>query len=351
MRRVKGGAFGLPACLVFVVVVLSGCGGKKGPTSPTPTPPHLALACPSRVEANANDGVQAGVTFEVATEGGIQPVSFECSPPAGPFPVGETHVTCNARDAASQTATCDFLVLVVIPPKLEVTRFDAFGDSITEGVVSLAPSLLERLAMPEAYPAKLQGMLATRYSAQTFTINNRGIGGERLETGRKRLPGVLDADHPQVVLILEGINNIRGVTTAELAADLDRMVVTARRRGVQVMLSTLLPISSSREERMPGTMADIQAFNGEIVRIANKYRTGPVVDAFSAFSAAPSLIGADGLHPTADGYTRLAEVFFDAIKARYEEAPTLAPMTVQSIVPMPQASQPPPPLHGHSRTQ
>jgi lysophospholipase L1-like esterase len=350
MWRVKGGAFGRRTCLVFVVVVLSACGGKKGPTSPTSTPPQLALTCPSRVEANANDGVQAEVTFEVATQGGTQPVSFECSPPAGQFPVGETHVRCNGQDAASQTATCDFLVVVVVPPKLAVTRFDAFGDSITEGVVSLGLSLLERLAMPEAYPAKLQGMLATRYSAQTFTVVNQGIGGERLETGRKRLPSILDADHPQVVLILEGTNNIRGVTTAELAADLDRMVVTARRRGVQVMLSTLLPISSSREERMPGTMADIRAFNGEIVRIANKYRSGPVVDAFSAFSAAPSLIGSDGLHPTAEGYTRLAEVFFDAIKARYEEAPTLTPTAVRSIVPMPQTSHPAP-LHANPRTQ
>jgi lysophospholipase L1-like esterase len=348
MRRAKVGTLGRLMGLLFVAVALSACGGRKGPTAPTPQP--LALACPPRIEATANDADGTSVSFEIGIHGGTQPVSFQCSPAAGGFPVGETHVVCDARDAASQTATCEFLVVVVVPPRLAVTRFGAFGDSITEGVVSLGPTLLQRLTMPEAYPAKLETMLAARYTAQTFTVINRGVGGERLETGRKRLPGVLDADHPEVLLLLEGINNIRNVSTAQLATDLDSMVVTTRRRGVQVMLATLLPISSSREESMPGSLADIRAFNGEIVRIANKYRTGPVVDAFTAFSAAPSLIGADGLHPTAEGYTRLAEVFFDAIRARYEEAAPATPTTLQSIAPMLPATQRAT-LHASSRTQ
>jgi lysophospholipase L1-like esterase len=348
MRRANGRASGPWTRVLCVALFLSACGGRKGPTGPTPRP--LALTCPARIEAKANDSGGATVSLEIGTQGGTPPVSFECSPAAGAFPVGETHVVCNARDAASQTATCDFVVVVVVPPHLAVTRFDAFGDSITEGVVSLAPTLLQRLAMPEAYPAKLEALLAARYTAQTFTVNNRGVGGERLEVGRKRLPGVLDADHPEVLLLLEGINNIRNVAIDQLAADLDAMVVSARRRGVQVMLCTLLPISSSREERMPGTLADIRAFNREIVRIANKYRSGPVVDAFTAFSAAPSLIGADGLHPTAEGYTRLAEVFFDAIRARYEEAPPETPPTVQSIAPALLTNQRAT-LHVSSRTQ
>jgi acyl-CoA thioesterase I len=335
--------------VLFVGVLLSACSGKKGPTAPTPA--QLGLTCPARVEATANEGGEASVSLDIGTQGGTPPISFECSPAAGAFPVGETHVVCNARDAASQTATCDFLVVVVVPPKLTVTRFDAFGDSITEGVVSLAPTLLQRIAMPEAYPGKLEGLLAARYTAQTFTVINSGVGGERLETGRKRLPGVIDANHPQVVLILEGTNNIRNVSTAQLADDLDRMVVTARRRGVQVMLSTLLPISSSREDKMPGTMADIRAFNGEIVRIADKYRTGPVVDAFSAFASTPSLIGADGLHPTAEGYNRLAGVFFDAIKSRYEAAAPPDTLTaVRSIAPAPSTSARAP-AHVNPRTQ
>lgn len=292
-----------------------------------PTPQPLGLTCPTRIDATATNSGPVGVTFNPESHGGTPPINIECSPAAGDFAVGETPVTCHATDAANQTASCEFIVAVVIPPKLAVTKFDAFGDSITEGVTSLTDSLVDSIPMPEAYPGKLESMLAQRYAAQTFTVFNRGIGGEELAQGRKRLPGVLDADHPEVLLLLEGINNIRGVTTDALADDLDRMVTTARRRGVKVILAKLLPISSGREARMPGTMGRIEAFNGEIVRIAGKYHMDPVVDTFAAFSANPSLIGADGLHPTAEGQTRLAELFFDAIKARYEEAPeAIAPL-------------------------
>jgi acyl-CoA thioesterase-1 len=316
--------------VVFVAVGVSACGGHRGPTAPVPT--TLALSCPPRIDATANDGVGAGVTFDPAVAGGTPPISIECSPAAGQFPVGETRVTCHASDAASQTATCDFPVVVVVPPRITFTRFDAFGDSITEGVVSPTPTLLERLAMPDAYPGKLETMLSMRYTGQTIAVINQGRGGETLANGRKRLPGVLDADRPQVLLLLEGINNIRGVSTAQLAADLDTMVVSARRRGVQVIMATLLPISSSRERRMPGTMADIQALNGQIVRIASKYRLGPVVDLFSAFSSSSTLIGADGLHPTAEGYTRIAEIFFDAVRSRYEEmSPPESVITGQAV--------------------
>lgn len=329
MRRSIGPPLGSVARIVFAVIFVSACGGRRPPGTPTPQP--LALTCPPRIDATANDGIEAGVSFDATAQGGTPPVVVECSPGAGGFPVGETHVTCRATDAASQNTTCDFLVVVVVPPKLAVTRFDAFGDSMTEGVVSPTPTVLRRLAMPEAYPAKLETMLAMRYTGQMITVINRGIGGERLETGRKRLPGVLDDDKPDVLLLLEGVNNIRGVSTQQLAADLDSMVVTSRRRGVNVMLATLLPISSSREARMPGTMADIEAFNGEILRIADKYRQGPVVDLFSTFSASSTLIGADGLHPTAEGYTRMAEIFFDAIRSRYEEMADPQPAAVHSI--------------------
>jgi acyl-CoA thioesterase-1 len=305
--------------LIFLCAYLSSCGSHSS-TAPTPVP--LALTCPQRIDASANAAGEANVTFDPTSQGGTPPISIECSPAAGTFHLGETPVSCHATDARSQTATCDFVVVVVAPPRLAVTRFDAFGDSITEGVVSVAESLLVQLPAPDAYPTKLETMLNARYTAQTITVLNRGIGGERLATGRARLPGVLDEDHPEVLLLLEGINNIRGVSTDQLATDLDAMVRSARRGGVKIMLATLLPISSSREARNPGTMDRIEAFNEQIVRIANKYRIGPVVDTFTPFAEMPALIGSDGLHPTADGYTRLAEVFFDAIRARFEvEAP------------------------------
>jgi hypothetical protein len=70
--------------------------------------------------------------------------------------------------------------------------------------ISLAPFI--RLALSETYPDKLEQFLRQRYPAQEIVVFNSGRGAEHTGQGAQRLPGVLDAEHPQVVLILEGIN-------------------------------------------------------------------------------------------------------------------------------------------------
>jgi lysophospholipase L1-like esterase len=238
------------------------------------------------------------------------------------LPVGESTINCTASDSAGQSAACSFAVRVVEPPRLQYTRFLAFGDSITEGVVSLAPSILRRLDAPHSYPSLVQGMLGMRYTAQEIVVLNRGIAGERLARGRQRLPDVLDDDRPDVLLLLEGINNLRNVDTDELTSDLRSMIQTAQRRGVVVLVAELLPISDEREARpsIRGTQAGIRAFNEEIRRLSRQFGLGEAVDLYTPFVENPSLLGMDGLHPTEAGYVRIAEIFFAAIAQRWEMA-------------------------------
>jgi lysophospholipase L1-like esterase len=308
----------LLAWLTLTAALGAACGGSSSGPSPLP----FSLACPSRVDGATTDGAGVAVQFQVTAQGGRPPATVTCTPASGStFPIGPTTVSCTATDAAAQTAECSFPVNVTRIPTLAWTRFLASGDSITEGVTSQAPSVLRRLGLPDAYPGQLEPMLAARYSAQTITVVNRGVAGERLAQGVDRLPGVLDEERPEVLLLLEGVNNIRNVPTQELAGDLDEMVRAARRRNVQVLLATLLPISDEYEAGHPGTQQAIEDLNEEIVDIARKNRIGAPVDLFFVFSGAPSLIGVDGLHPTPAGYMRMAEVFFDAIRDRYEVQP------------------------------
>jgi lysophospholipase L1-like esterase len=130
---------------------------------------------------------------------------------------------------------------------------------------------------------------------------------------------VLDDERPEVLLLLEGVNNIRNVPTDELAGDLDRMVRSARDRDVEVILAKLLPISDARESgSRQGTQQAIRDFNESIERIARRHNLGAPVDLHSVFLADPSLLGRDGLHPTAAGYVRIAEEFYQRIVDRYE---------------------------------
>ena len=262
------------------------------------------------------------VQYQVTPQGGRPPATVTCTPESGnTFPIGPTTVSCTAIDAASQSAGCSFPVLVTRVPTLAKTQFLAFGDSITAGVTSLAPSILSQVGLPDAYPGQLEHLLSARYTAQTITVLNRGSAGERLADGRERLPDVLDDDRPEVLLLLEGVNNIRNVPTRELAGDLDDMVREARRRNIEVVIATLLPISGAREEGRPGTLQAIKDLNDEIFDIARRNRIGPPVDLFSVFSGMPSLIGMDGLHPTPAGYMQMAQIFFETIRERYEVVP------------------------------
>jgi lysophospholipase L1-like esterase len=92
------------------------------------------------------------------------------------------------------------------------------------------------------------------------------------------------------------------------------MVKEAGRRGIPIMVATLPP------QRLPkgGGAPFVSRFN-EAVKVMAAKKGGILVDVNAQLSG--SLIGQDGLHPTEEGYQRLAEIFLDAVKARYESAP------------------------------
>jgi lysophospholipase L1-like esterase len=289
-----------------------------------PSPEALQLACPAAVGVETDVLSPLPIQFGAPVpSGGTPPYQTSCAPGSGTlFAPGPTTVRCQVNDSRAEAASCTFLVSVTVPAKLSKTRFTAFGDSITEGVTSPAPMRLLALHPLAAYPGELQTTLAARYPRQQFIVFNRGLGGERLSRGEERLPGVLDADRPEVLLLLEGVNNIRNEPRAELFADMASMVDAARSRNIEVILAKLLPISAEREAGRPGTIAAIQALNAEIDRIAAARGLGPPVDLYGLFLANPQWLGMDGLHPTAEGYVHIADAWFDAIVGRYHMAGT-----------------------------
>jgi lysophospholipase L1-like esterase len=201
----------------------------------------------------------------------------------------------------------------------------AFGDSLTEGFVSPAPTLLMRLVTPQAYPGRLQAMLAARYTDQTPTVSNHGVGGERAEDGASRFVRAIRSENPEAVLLLEGINDInaqpdRGASVA-LAA-MDAMCKEARNRRVAVFLATLPP------ERDSGTKAvarqTLDRYNEDLRRLA-RGEGAVVVDLARDLDV--TAVGADGIHLTEAGYERVATLFFEAIKATKEAPPAAAGVT------------------------
>ena len=193
----------------------------------------------------------------------------------------------------------------------------AFGDSVTFGVVSdPVTSGLRPLALPDAYPAKLERMLVLRYPMQSCLIVNESQNGETAVQGVSRLAGLLRTNPPEALILLEGYNDLllggnAAITPATNA--LRTMVRDARNLGVQVLLAGLTPFR-------PGTQrganaAFVPPFNDQVRMIAQA-EGATYVDTYTTFDL--QLIGVDGLHPTAAGYTRLAEIFAAQITATFE---------------------------------
>jgi lysophospholipase L1-like esterase len=297
-------------------------GACSSPPAPTPVTDAPKIACPPAQSVVAPP--PAIVTYASPTVvGGLAPITIACSPLSGSaFSPGVTAVTCTAIDAQRRSDSCSITITVTPPvPHISATRFVAFGDSITEGKFGPADYTGDP-QFPDAYARVLYQLLRDRYTAQEIYMFDRGFGGEQVvPAGTLRLPGVLTADSPQVLLLLEGVNDlINGHPIETVIEGLRTMIQEAKRRGIVVFIGTLLP------ERPGGLRAGhpelIVPANGEIRKLAVA-EGATLVDLYQAFGGTPDpLIDADGLHPNAMGYQKMGETFFTAIRSTLELATT-----------------------------
>jgi lysophospholipase L1-like esterase len=247
------------------------------------------------------------------------------------FPIGATAVTCTVTDQRQRTDSCSFDVTVAAPPVLRLTKFVAFGDSMTNGeivsegsVPGFHPLLVDRA---KAYPADLQTGLRSRYTTQTaaITVENQGVSGETAAQGASRLSGVLSRGGYDVLLLLDGANDITtrdSQSVGPAVRAVQTMVRDAKSRGLLVFVATLPP-QDPQGSRGTGAIL-VAPFNDALKSMAASEGV-PVVDVYDAFGAnVADLIDVDGLHPTAAGYQKIADTFLASIRSTLEIAPSVA---------------------------
>ena len=309
-------------CAVLDLLV-AGCGGSDGP-GPPPTPLPPTIACPADRQTPASQGQPTPVNYDVpVAQNGQAPVNVVCAPASGSsFSIGDTDVTCTATDALARTATCSFIVSVTAVPQISVTKIVAYGDSLTEGVTSPDPTTL-LLNLPDSYPMKLQALLSARYTDQAVEVFNEGCSGESANGssrncagGVKRLPGVLDRDKPQVVLLMHGANDLNNDRPiSDVVGALEQMIDEAQRRGIVVIVASLPP-QNPDGSRGNGAEA-LPEFSRQVGRMAAD-EDAIFLDLFNILGTWQGYIGVDGLHPTPAGYQRIAELWRDEIQRKFE---------------------------------
>jgi len=334
--------------LALVCTAISACGGS--PTTPTgggtTTTDAPGISCPAPVTASSITGGPIPVTYPDPTvTGGQSPLTVACSPVSGAtYNLGTTPVSCSVTDALKRSNSCSFKVTVEqsVAPKLSVTTFLAFGDSITEGEIPdntdtptsfgrFRPFVVQR---DLAYPHVLQGLLAQRYYTQatTLTVINDGLVGENTTKGLQRLSGDLPKYKPDVLLLLEGLNDLDGTAVAQQTAisNLQSMIQMARGQGARVIIATLLPQNPPGQcggcRSTTTTASWIQPFNSALTAMAHNTGT-PFVDMYSGIlpDLADWISPLDGEHPTAAGYQQMAQIFLKQIEASFEITPASSP--------------------------
>jgi len=313
----------------MTVAGFAACGSQTTPApTPVPTPSPLKITCPAASTITSPAGQPLPVHYATpTTAGGTAPVQIACTPANDSiFPIGSTTVMCTATDAKSTTDSCSLGVTVSAPARITLVRFVAFGDSMTAGEITdpnaVAPFFDKLVLVPsKSYPADLQTELSTRYTAQSITVDNAGVQGEsvRTKTTEPRLVSVLSSGAYQVLLLMEGANDINSRDSATIAptiAIMDRMVRDATSRGIRVFLATLPPQNPLGPL---GTCAIlVQPYNDSLKSVAAA-DNATLVDVYQAFGGdTTTLIGPDGLHPTVAGYQRIADTFFASIKQTLE---------------------------------
>ena len=109
--------------------------------------------------------------------------------------------------------------------KLDVIASDgtilAFGDSLTVGVGT---------SIENSYPTILAQLTG-------LTVINSGISGETTDRGLERLPAELDRTQPDLMILIEGGNDIlRNKSKSQLKANLKGMIEQANIRSIPVVL-------------------------------------------------------------------------------------------------------------------
>jgi acyl-CoA thioesterase-1 len=148
-------------------------------------------------------------------------------------------------------------------------------------------------------------------------VVNASISGETTSGGRRRLPELLTAHHPSLVIIELGANDgLRGIALDEVRANLQAMLDATVASGASPALVRMeVPPNYGPEYT--------QGFKAIYDSLKDSHPTLVVLPFFLAdVILEPGLMQADGLHPTAEAQPRLLATVWPRL-AGYFDSPAV----------------------------
>jgi lysophospholipase L1-like esterase len=193
----------------------------------------------------------------------------------------------------------------------------AFGDSITygEGSLSGGPTT--------AYPVMLEKKLNVQLGGYFITVN-KGKSGEYTWKGKLRLPSVLDEMVPDMLLLMEGVNDaLYDYMFDATEFNLGEMIAQAQARGAKAILATVPPTIKSDYADRSIQAGRIRAFNPYVYNIGEKYNI-PIAEVYDYITSSPDweqtmMDQETANHPSPAGHLKVRDAFYDAFMTRFYE--------------------------------
>jgi acyl-CoA thioesterase I len=206
-----------------------------------------------------------------------------------------TSLACGTGEApAERTQPAEVRTSPASPPGTaapapSMPRIVALGDSLTAGL-GLDPA--------DAYPAILQRRL--NEAGLKYEVVNAGVSGDTSAGGLRRADWALGGDVKVLIVALGGNDALRGLPADELRRNLAEIIERAQARNVAVILAGM--------EAPPNFGQDyIVEFRTVYPELAAKYKVALVPFLLDGVAGIERLNQRDGIHPTAEGASRVAD--------------------------------------------
>ena len=190
-------------------------------------------------------------------------------------------------------------MIPAIPTKTASPNFPrivAFGNSLTAGL-GVSPA--------QSYPASLQQRL--NQAGYQYTVINAGVSGDTTAGGMRRLDWVLKSKPAIVILELGANDALRGQPLAAIYSNLDHIITRLQEANTAVVLAGMKIPPNYGLDYTTG-------FTDIFYQLAREHEILFIPFFLEGVAAHPDLNQADGIHPTANGYSIVAKTVMKAIE-------------------------------------
>jgi lysophospholipase L1-like esterase len=189
----------------------------------------------------------------------------------------------------------------------------ALGDSTTAGT----PAYRSPIESPPSGSGDEQSQYAywLMRAHPGWDVRNRGVNGERTDHLLARFDRDVLSAAPEVVVVIGGVNDIyQGRTANEVERTLGTLYESARAARIKVLAGTIIPFNTATPEQN----RRMHEVNGWILARPDQDANLATVDTRAAVASpnAPDRLisSPDDLHPSVDGYRRMAEAIRSSLE-------------------------------------